>query len=80
MRLRDPYLMLTLYKSLVMARLDYASQLWSPYLLKHVYLIEKVQRDFTKHITGIRNLSYSKRLEILKIKILFITKEGEREI
>ena len=30
--------MLTLYKSLVMSRLEYASQLWSPYLLKHVYL------------------------------------------
>ena len=28
--------MLTLYKSLVMSRLEYASQLWSPYLLKHM--------------------------------------------
>ena len=27
------------------------SQLWSPYLLKHVYFIEKVQSAFTKHIT-----------------------------
>ena len=49
--MRDPQVMLTLYKSLVMSRLDYASQLRSPYLLKHVYLIEKVQRAFTKHIT-----------------------------
>ena len=40
-----------LYKSLVMSRLDYASQLWSPYLLKHVYLIEKVQGAFNKHNT-----------------------------
>ena len=65
--MRDPHLMLTLFKSLVLSRLDYASQLWSPYLLKHIYLIEKVQRAFTKHITGIRNFSYSKRLEILKL-------------
>ena len=50
-----------------MSRLDYASQLWSPYLLKHVYLIEKVQRAFTKHITGMRYPSYSKRLEVLKL-------------
>ena len=46
----DPLVMLTLYMSLVMSRLEYASQLWSPYLLKHVYLVEKVQRAFTKHI------------------------------
>ena len=32
--MRDPHLMLTLFKSLVLSRLDYASQLWSPYLLK----------------------------------------------
>ena len=59
--------MLTMFKSLVLSRLDYASQLWLPYLLKHIYLIEKVQRTFTKHITGIRDLSYSKRLETLKL-------------
>ena len=47
-----PQVMLTLYKTLVMSRLEYASQLWSPYLLKHVYLIEKVQRVFIKHILG----------------------------
>ena len=64
---RDPQVMLTLYKSLVMSRLEYASQLWSPYLLKHVYLIEKVQRAFTKHISGMCFLSYSKRLEVLKL-------------
>ena len=65
--MRDPHLMLTLFKSLVLSRLDYASQLWSPYLLKHIYLTEKVQRAFTKHITGMRDFSYSKRLEILKL-------------
>ena len=65
----------TRYKSLVMSRLDYASQLWSPYLLKHVALIEKVQRAFTKYITGMRYLSYSKRLEVLKLYSL-----GERDI
>ena len=61
--MRDPHLMLTLFKSLVLSRLDYAS----PYLLKHIYLIEKVQRAFTKHISGIRDFSYSKRLETLKL-------------
>ena len=65
--MRNLQVMLNLYKSLVMSRLDYASQLWSPYLLRHVYLIEKVQRDFTKRITGMRYLSYSKRLEVLQL-------------
>ena len=59
--------MLTLYKSLVMSRFEYASQLWTPYSLKHVYLIEKVQRAFTKHNSGMCFLSYSKRLEVLKL-------------
>ena len=65
--MRDPQVMLTLYKSLVMSRLDCASQIWPSYLVKHVYLIEKVQRAFTKHITGMRYLPYSKRLEVLKL-------------
>ena len=64
--MRDPQVMLTLYKLLVMSRLYYAYQLWSPYLLKHVYLLEKVQRAFSKHITGMRYLSYSKCLEVMK--------------
>ena len=75
--MRDPQVMLTLYKSLVMSRLDYASQLWSPYLLKHVYLFDRVQRAFTKHITGMRYLSYSKRLEVLK---LFSLQRRERDL
>ena len=44
--------MLTMFKSLSLSRLDYASKLWSPYLFKHIYLIEKVQRAFTKQIRG----------------------------
>ena len=52
---RETISMMTLFKSLVLSRLDYASQLWSPHLLKSIYLIEKVQRSFTKHITGIKN-------------------------
>ena len=65
--MRDPHVISTMFKSLVLSRLDYASQLWSPYLLKHIYLIEKVQRAFTKHISGISDFSYSKRLETLKL-------------
>ena len=63
--MRDPHLMLTMFKSLVLSRLDYASQLWSPNLLKHIYLIEKAQRAFTNISQAYA--TYSKRLETLKL-------------
>ena len=47
---RDCITMLTLYKSIVLSRLDYASQLWSPFLIKHITQLGKIQRSFTKHI------------------------------
>ena len=54
---RDKLTMLTLFKSLVISRLDYASQLWSPHKISQITQIEKVQRSFTKHIAGLRDLS-----------------------
>ena len=64
---RDRLTMLTLFKSLVISRLDYASQLWSPHKISQITQIEKVQRSFTKHITGLRDLSYHERLQTLKL-------------
>ena len=46
---RDCITMLTLFKSIVLSRLDYGSQLNSPFLIKHITLLEKIQRSFTKH-------------------------------
>ena len=59
--------MMTLFKSLVLSRLDYASQLWTPHLLKSIYLIEKVQHSFTNHITGIKNKPYDEPLKLLNL-------------
>ena len=67
---RDITTMLTLFKSLVLSRLDYASQLWSPHLVKHIDQLEKIQRSFTKHITGMQGLDYSDRLVFLKLHSL----------
>ena len=39
---RDKITMLTLFKSLVLSRLDYGSQLWSPYKAKDISLLESV--------------------------------------
>ena len=52
---RDSITMMTLFKSLVLPRLDYGSQLWSPHLVKHIDKLEKIQRSFTKHITGMQS-------------------------
>ena len=59
--------MMTLFKSLVLPILDYGSQLWSPHLVKHIDQLEKIQRSFTKHITGMQSLEYSERLVSLKL-------------
>ena len=56
---RDSITMMTLFKSLVLPRLDYGSQLWSPHLVKHIDQLEKIQRSFTKHITEMQSLEYS---------------------
>ena len=66
---------LLLFKSLVLLRLDYGSQLWSPHLVKHIDQLEKIQRSFTKHITGMQSLDYSERLVSLKLYSLQRTRE-----
>ena len=44
--------------------------IWSPYLLKDIDLIEKVQRSFTKRMPGMKDLSYRERLLALGLKSL----------
>ena len=50
-----------------MFSLDYGSQLWSPYKVKDISLLESVQRAFTKHIKGMHTYSYADRLSIFKL-------------
>ena len=59
--------MLTLFKSIVLSRIDYASQLWSPYKKSYICALEKIQRSFTKYIAGYQNLLYSERLKSLRL-------------
>ena len=51
---RDSLTLLTLFKCIVLSRLDYGSQLWSPHQIKSINKIEQVQRSFTRFITGMR--------------------------
>ena len=62
---RDCITMLILFKSIVLSRLDNGSQLWSPFLIKHITQLEKIQQSFTKHITGMNDMPYHERLKSL---------------
>ena len=65
-----PNIMTSLFKSLVRPILEYALAVWCPYKRKHIDEIEKVQRQFTRHIKGLKNLSYHDRLRKLKLPSL----------
>ena len=62
---RDSIRMLSLFKSIVLSRLDYSSQLWSPFLIKHITQLEKIHRSFIKHVTGMNDMPYHERLKSL---------------
>ena len=59
--------MLILWKSLVQPTLDYCSQLWSPTTPGQIQQLELVQRNFLRHIHGMRKLSYWQQLRQLKM-------------
>ena len=50
--------------------LEYCSEVWSPYLLKHIDEIENVQRYFTQKIRGLSSFNYENRLFILGLESL----------
>ena len=59
-----------LYKSLVRPHLEYAQEVWQPYLKKHSILMEKVQRRATKLVPELKKLKYEQRLAILNLPSL----------
>jgi ribonucleases P/MRP protein subunit RPP40 len=61
---------LRLYKTLVRPRLEYCVQVWSPYYIKDIILVEKVQRRALKMIKGFKELSYEERLGRCKLDSL----------
>ena len=50
--------------------LEYAPSVWSPYLLKHIYAIKKVQKRFTKRIYSLSHLSYSEHISAINLESL----------
>lgn len=63
-------LFLKLYKTYVRPLLEYGYQIWSPYFQKDISLLERAQKQATKMVASIRNLSYEDRLEALALTTL----------
>ena len=59
-----------LFTSVVRPHLEYANQIWSPLLCKHIDMIENVQRRATKMIPRYSDLSYEMRLRKLNLPTL----------
>ena len=64
---RHAQAMLTLWKSLVLCKLDYCSQLWCPSEKGDIQSLEMVQRSFLRKLQGQRNLSYWDQLHHLRL-------------
>ena len=66
-------ILIKLFKIYVRPKLEYNTQIWSPYLKKNINKIESVQRNFTRLVCNrcnIPNNSYSDRLIKLGLKSL----------
>jgi ribonucleases P/MRP protein subunit RPP40 len=64
---REKQPMLTLYKALILSRLDYCCALWNPTSQNLCARIETVQRAFTRKIEGMSGLTYWQRLRELRL-------------
>ena len=64
---REKTCMLTLWKSLVLPKMEYCCQLWSPHKTTDIMSIEAIQRSFTSRIAGLNHLNYWERLKHLNL-------------
>ena len=65
-RSREHQLWEILWKSHIRPLLEHAIQSWSPYQKTDIDVLERVQRAVTKHIHGMKGLTYEQRLAKLK--------------
>ena len=63
----DKEMFISLYSTLVRPQLEYCPQVWSPYHMSDVKLLEDVQRRATKMVPELQHLSYNERLTSLKL-------------
>ena len=63
----DREMFLTLYKTLVRPQMEYCQEVWNPYLMKDITVLEKIQRRATKIVPDLQHLPYESRLKELKL-------------
>ena len=59
-----------IFKSLIRPHIEYANQIWSPHLKKHITSLENVKRRAIKLIPGFKDIEYKERLRKLKLPTL----------
>ena len=64
---RNAKSLLTLWKFLILPRIEYCCQLWSPHKVTDITQIEAPQRTFTSKINGLQHLNYWERLKELNL-------------
>ena len=73
---REPYAMLTLFKTMVLPRIEYCCPLWSPITIGLIRQLEAVQRSFTAKIHQMGDLDYWGRLK--KLGLYSLERRRER--
>ena len=66
----DEDMFICLFKAFVRPQLEYANAVWNPHKFKDINAIENVQRRATKLIPNLNNLTYTERLQKLKLPTL----------
>ena len=73
---RSPFLMLTLFKSMVRSKLEYCCPVWNPSKVWDIHAIENIQRQFTRKISSCKDIGYWERLK--KLDLLSLQRRRER--
>ena len=73
---RSKTVMLQLWKSIVIPRLDYCSQLWNPSKIYLIRQLEELQKNYIWRIHGFGNINYHTALR--KLKLYSLQRRRER--